>query len=62
MFVWTPECDKAFEKLKKSLTSPPILTIPDLNKPFELICDASMIRLAAILLQDGKVVALKAAN
>jgi len=57
--VWTPECDKAFEKLKKSLTSPPILTIPDLNKPFELICDASMIRMAAIILQDGKVVAFE---
>jgi len=39
------------------LTSPPVLTIPDINKPFELICDASMIRLAAVLLQEGKVVA-----
>ena len=57
--MWTPECDKAFEKLEKSLTSPPILTIPDLNKPFELICDASMVRLAAILLQDGNVVAFE---
>ena len=56
-FVWTAECDKAFQKLKDALTSPPVLTIPDTNKPFELICDASMIRLAAVLLQEGKVVA-----
>ena len=56
-FVWTAECDKAFQKLKDALTAPPILTIPDINKPFELICDASMVRIAAILMQDGKVVA-----
>ena len=47
-FVWTAECDKAFQKLKDALTSPPVLTIPDINRPFELICDASMIRLAAV--------------
>nr|GFD54208.1 reverse transcriptase domain-containing protein [Tanacetum cinerariifolium] len=40
-FVFSKECVDAFETLKKKLTEPPILVVPDWNLPFELMCDAS---------------------
>ena len=40
-FIWTEECTQAFEKLKSTLTSPPIVQPPDWSLPFKLICDAS---------------------
>ena len=39
----------AFELLKKKLTSAPIVVAPDLNLPFELMCDASDFTVRAIL-------------
>lgn len=33
-FVWTPEADKAFWKLKEWFTSAPILQIPDYTRQF----------------------------
>lgn len=53
----TPERLDAFEALKTALTTAPVLTIPDMQKPFKLICDASKFDLSGILLQDGKPVA-----
>lgn len=35
ILIWTPECQKAFEKLKESL-SVPALGLPNLEKSFEL--------------------------
>jgi hypothetical protein len=40
-FVWSEECDQAFHTLRKHLTSAPVLTQPDMSKPFEVFCDAS---------------------
>nr|GEZ31472.1 reverse transcriptase domain-containing protein [Tanacetum cinerariifolium] len=40
-FVFSKECIKAFNTLKKKLTEAPILVVPDWNLPFELMCDAS---------------------
>ena len=53
---WTPACADAFAQLKAALTSAPVLTLPDLNKPFELVCDACECPAAvgAVLMQDGK--------
>jgi len=39
------------------LISAPILVHPDVNKPFELVSDVSLIGTGAVLLQEGKVVA-----
>ena len=40
VFEWTDSCQQAFDKLKEALSSPPILTFPDLNKEFVLVvCD-----------------------
>ena len=53
---WTSACADAFECLKQALTSAPVLTLPDLAKPFELVCDACECppAVGAVLLQDGK--------
>ena len=56
-WVWGPAQKAAFEAIKKALTSAPVLTIPDLNKPFTVVSDASKIASGAVLLQEGRVVA-----
>ena len=39
-FVWSEECQVAFEFLKTSLTTVPILGYPDVNKPYILYTDS----------------------
>jgi hypothetical protein len=56
-FVWSPECDKAFEKLKKLLTTTPVLAQLDIAKPFDVYCDAFGIGIRCLLMQEGRVVA-----
>lgn len=41
LFHWTSECQTAFETLKSSLISAPMLSYPDPQKSFILTCDAS---------------------
>ena len=48
-FVWTEECEKAFQTLKEMLTKTPILKFPDMSKEFILTTDASDIALGYIL-------------
>ncbi|WVZ58865.1 hypothetical protein U9M48_009091 [Paspalum notatum var. saurae] len=56
-FQWTSACQKAFEELKKRLTTAPVLTFPDMHKPFSIYCDASRLGLGCVLMQQGKVIA-----
>ena len=56
-YVWSPECDVAFNTLKEKLVTAPVLTPPDESKPFEVFCDASLQGLGAVLMQEKKVVA-----
>ncbi len=57
-YLWTEECDKAFNGIKDALTHAPVLALPDL-RPFEVICDACGIGLGAVLLQDGGPIAFE---
>ena len=41
LFEWTPQCQKAFDKLKEHLPTVPIIRSTDWSCPFELMCDAS---------------------
>ncbi|XP_043474040.1 uncharacterized protein LOC122506110 [Leptopilina heterotoma] len=52
-FIWTPDCQKAFDTLKLSLCQAPVLKYPNFEKEFTLITDASNVGLGAILSQDG---------
>jgi hypothetical protein len=56
-FEWTPRCEKSFQELKKRLTTTPVLTMPDIEKPFSIYCDASGQDLGCVLMQDDHVVA-----
>ncbi|XP_037776259.1 uncharacterized protein LOC119573219 [Penaeus monodon] len=51
-FSWTSECQRAFERLKRFLSSDPVLAAPDFQKPFILHTDASDIATGAVLLQE----------
>ena len=50
-FVWSSDCDQAFEKLKTCLVNTPILVYPDLTKPLILDTDASGVGIGAVLSQ-----------
>jgi hypothetical protein len=56
-FEWTPGREASFQELKKRLTAAPVLTMPDMEKPFSIYCDASCQGLGCVLMQDGHVVA-----
>src|SRR6185369_2682092 len=56
-FTWTESCERSFQKLKRKLTTAPVLTLPDIHRDFVIYCDASRQGLGCVLMQDGKVVA-----
>ena len=55
-FVWTDDCEEAFNSLKQALTSPPLLAYPDFGNKFFLATDASQDAVGAVLsqMEDGK--------
>lgn len=55
-FIWSAECNRSFEELKRQLVSAPVLILPDQTKDFQVYCDASRQGLRCVLMQDGKVV------
>jgi hypothetical protein len=52
-----PRRETSFQELKKRLTTASVLTMPDMEKPFSIYCDASGQGLGCVLMQDGHVVA-----
>ena len=52
-FVWNPECETAFCTLRTLLTSAPVLAQSDIEKPFDVFCDASGIILGCVLMLEG---------
>ena len=56
-FEWDDLCGKAFQELKRRLTSAPILIVPKQGQRYPMYCDASRDRLGCVLMQSGRVVA-----
>ena len=56
-FEWNDLCERAFQELKRRLTSGPILITPERGQRYIVYCDASNDRLRSVLMQFGKVVA-----
>ena len=51
VFVWTTECQQAFDQIKQVFTTAPILRIADLGRMFLLYTDASEFAFGGILAQ-----------
>ena len=52
------EAEHSFVQLKLAVSNPPVLALPNFNKPFTIECDASGQGLGAILMQDQRPIAL----
>ena len=59
-FLWTEDCQKAFDTLKKALTEAPILAYPDFTQSFQLATDASNDAIGMVLgqKQNGREVVI----
>ena len=51
-FVWSEQCQEAFERLKKKMVEAPVLAHPDFSKPFIIDTDASDAAIGAVLSQN----------
>jgi hypothetical protein len=51
---WSSKCNEAFEQLKVLLTTAPVLAQSDIEKPFDVSCDASGSGLGCVLMQEGE--------
>jgi hypothetical protein len=56
-FKWSPQCEEAFLTLKKVLTIMPVLAQPDIEKLFDVYCDAFDIGIGGVLMQGGHAIA-----
>jgi hypothetical protein len=56
-FKWSPQYEKAFLTLKKLLTTTPVLAQPDIERLFDVYCDASGTGIGGVLMQDGCAIA-----
>ena len=52
-FVWTDDCQLAFDKVKLLLRKSPVLKSPDCEKPFNLIIDNSEVGTGSVLVQEA---------
>jgi hypothetical protein len=56
-FKWNLQCEEAFLTLKKLLTTAHVLAQPDIEKSFDVYCDASDTGIGGVLMQDGRAIA-----
>ena len=55
-FEWSKECQKSMDKLKKRLTTAPILTLSDDSSDYVIYSDASLRGMGCVLMQNGWVI------
>ena len=51
-WAWTQECQNALEKIKKMISNPPVLVMPNTTGHFTLVSDTSKIATGAALYQE----------
>ncbi|KAK8941176.1 hypothetical protein KSP39_PZI010028 [Platanthera zijinensis] len=56
-FIWTEDCQVAFDRLKESVTTAPVLVMLCGSEGFQIYSDASLKGLECVLMQNGKVIA-----
>ena len=56
-FDWKLDSSAVFDKLKKAITSAPVLALPDFREEFILETDASDLGVGAVLSQCGRPIA-----
>lgn len=56
-FMWGEKATEAFEKLKRAMTSVPMLALPNFDQPFVVETDASGYGLGAMLMQNQQPIA-----
>jgi hypothetical protein len=56
-FKWSPQYEETFLTLKNLLTTVPVLAQPDIEKSFDVYCDASGMGIRGVLMQDGHAIA-----
>jgi hypothetical protein len=56
-FKSSPQCEEVFLTLKKLLTTTHVLAQPDIDKSFDVYCDASGTGIRGVLMQDGHAIA-----
>ncbi|XP_049394692.1 uncharacterized protein LOC125858983 [Solanum stenotomum] len=58
-WVWSAECQQAFEGLKAAITEGSVLTLPDFSKTFEVHTDASDFSIGGVLMQERHPIAFE---
>lgn len=52
-FVWTQQCQEAFDRIKAILASSPVLISPDFEKQFKMAVDACDVGIGSVLFQES---------
>ncbi|CAI5702336.1 unnamed protein product [Peronospora effusa] len=50
-WTWSKEQEDAFTSVKQSIVEAPVLALPDADKPFSVVCDASNFAIGSALMQ-----------
>jgi hypothetical protein len=58
-FRWSEDAPVAFDRMKKVMSTCPMLALPDFSQPFVLECDASGEGIGAMLMQNQDPIAFK---
>ena len=51
-YIWSEECKRSFQELKRRLTSAPVLALLEPHKPYAVYSDASKMGLGCVLMQE----------
>ena len=56
-YEWNDPCERAFQEIKRRITSAPILIVLERGQRYTVYCDASKDGLGCVLMQSERVVA-----